>query len=171
MNRIEGRNDYGRRVAAWLAGALFVGAAGCAPAALTTPDGMIEVNEPTASVYDYRATTPHGIVVAARQIRQREGTDVPPGDLAFWAEATRLRLRTSAGYALIEEETVRSVDGTEGLRMQFGRDQSTTPYRYDVLLFVTPRFIHFVEAGGETAKFEEAEALIEEALASYRIRR
>lgn len=143
----------------------------CAPYAITTPDGFVSLDQPGWSVYDYRATTPHGVVIAARQIRQRAGSDVPPASLDFWAEATRLRLRTSAGYALLEEQPFETADGTTGLRMTFGRDQAQTPYRYDVVLVVTPKFVHVLEAGGERELFDAASDDIDRALESYVVRR
>lgn len=146
-------------------------AAGCAPFAVTTPDGMIALNEPSWSVYDYRATTPEGVVVAARQIRMRAKGDTPPAELDFWVDATILRLRTTAAYALIDREPTRSADGTEGVLLRFGRDHDGGIYRYDLALFCTKRFVHVVEAGGPEELFEQASDSIDVAFGSYTVRR
>lgn len=146
-------------------------AAACAPYRVSTPDGMIALTESSHSVYAYRATTPEGVVVAARQIRMRDGTDVPVADLEFWLEATKLRLRTVAAYALIDEDEVTDATGTPGVRLSFGRDDGGQTYRYDVALFVTDRFVHVIEAGGEDGLFEAAEASIDASFASYTVRR
>lgn len=143
----------------------------CAPYSIVTPDGMISLNEDRWSPYDYRATTPEGVVVGARQIRMREGTDVPPADMVFWVDATKLRLRTTAGYALLNEEEIRSADGTEGVRLEFGRDQDGGTYRYDIVLFVTDKFVHVIEAGGDEELYDAAATAVDEALATYRVRR
>ncbi len=152
-------------VLAWLLGACG------ARYAIDTPDGMVTLDEPSWSRYEERSTTPHGVVLAVRTIRQGEHRDVPYGDLAFWTEATRLRMRTTAGYALIDESEVSSADGTPGVRLSFGRDQQGQPWRYDVVLFVTPRTIHVVEIGGETERYEEIEDELTRALASYEVHR
>lgn len=150
--------------------ASLLGACG-ARYAIDTPDGMVTLEEPSWSRYDERATTPHGVVLAVRTIRQGERREVPYGDLAFWAEATRLRMRTTAGYALLDESEVSSADGTPGVHMSFGRDQQGQPYRYDVVLFVTPRVIHVVEIGGEAERYDEIEDELTRALASYEVHR
>ncbi len=143
----------------------------CAPYSVVTPDGMIELSEGRWSPYDYRATTPEGVVVGARQIRMREDGDVPPADLEFWVNATKLRLRTTAGYALLSEEEIRSADGREGVMLHFGRDQEGGTYRYDIALFVTEKFVHVIEAGGDQELYDAATEAIDEAVASYRMRR
>ena len=146
-------------------------ALGCAPFTTATPDGMIALNEGSWSVYDYRATTPQGVVVATRTIRMRENGDVPPADLDFWVDAAKLRLRTTAAYALLSEEETRSADGTPGVLLHFGRDADGDTYLYDVALFATDRFVHVLEAGGEASLFESARPAVEQAFAAYRIRR
>jgi hypothetical protein len=160
------------RVNVLLAAALGASAAACgAPFEMSTPPGMVALDESEWSVYDFRATTPEGVVVATRAIRQGEGRETPAGDLDFWSEAIGLRMRTSAGYALLGEEPFVSADGTEGVRLRFGRDQNTTPYRYDVVLLVTDRWIHVVEAGGRADQIDEVNEVVESALASYVVRR
>lgn len=142
-----------------------------APFAIDTPSGMVALEESQWSNYDYRATTPSGVVVAARVIRQGEGRETPAGDLSFWSDAIQLRMRTSSGYALLSEEPFATRDGSDGVRLRFGRDQQSTPYRYDVVLIVTGRYVHVVEAGGRADLADEASDLIEEAIASYEVRR
>lgn len=152
---------------------LALGAAlgACSPFAITTPDEMIALTEDPWSVYDYRATTPEGVVVATRTLRMRDGGDVPPADLDFWVDATKLRLRTTAAYALLGEEPYTSSDGTDGVRLRFGRDDEQSTYRYDIAVFVTDKFVHVVEAGGEEGLFEAAAAVVDEAFSSYEVRR
>ena len=143
----------------------------CAPFTVQTAPGMVELDESRWSPYDTRMTTPDGVVVATRAIRQGPGAETPRGDLAFWREATILRFRTLAGYALVGETEVTSVDGTDGVRLELGRDQDGTPYRYDVVLFVTPKFVHVIEAGGRGDLFEASLDRVEAVIASYRVRR
>ncbi len=151
--------------------ALATLATACAPFRAHTPSGMAELHESRWSAYDYRATTPDGVVIAARQIRQREGGETPRAELDFWIDALELRMRTTAGYALLDESEVESADGTDGRRLEFGRDADGDTYVYEVNLFVTRRFVHVVEAGGERALFEEHRERIDEAVASYVVRR
>lgn len=146
-------------------------ASGCAPYQIATPDGMIALTESRWSPYDYRATTPDGVVVGVRHVRMYEGGATPPADLEFWVEATKLRLRTTAGYALLEENVVTSADGTAGVRLAFGRDDEGQTYRYDVTLFVTEKFVHVIETGGAEDLFESSEPTLSEAVESYAIRR
>ena len=97
--------------------------------------------------------------------------DLPPASLTFWSDAVKLRLRTQAGYALIEEKDVTSADGTQGHQLRFGKDQGSEPYIYWVTLFRTEKYLHVVEAGGKKALFESNQAAIETALAGYEVKR
>ena len=146
--------------------------AGCAKFAIDTPSAMVELNESSYSNYDYRATTPDGVVVGVRVERMKEGSgNTPVGELEFWAESTQLRLRTLGGYALLDESEVTSANGVDGIQLRFGRDQDDSPYTYWVTLFVTTKFIHAIEAGGRRDLFEAAQSDIETAIQSYQVKR
>lgn len=149
--------------------ALALGA--CAPFAMETPANMAELQESEYSNYNYRATTPEGIVFAARQVRQSDKGDTPRANLDFWSEALKLRMRTNAGYALLEEREVTAADGTPGIHLEFGRDQYQKAYHYWIELYVTDRYVHVLEAGGDKENFEASREVIEGAFASYVIRR
>lgn len=151
--------------------ALAVGATGCAVAQLTLPPQMVEIEQSRWSEYDFKASTATGVVVAWRTVTMGEGEDVPHADLDFWVEATRIRMRSMAGYALLEERDVTSADGTTGRQLAFGRDENGRPHVYWVTLFTTDDHLHVVEAGGLQTHFDEARSAVEAALASYRVLR
>jgi len=154
--------------------ALFVVAlsSGCgAPGVFYTPSSMVELNESRHSHYRFRATTPDGVVLAVRTIRQGQNKEVPAGSLDFWTEAVRLRLQTLGGYALLDEVEARSADGTVGTRLVFGHDQGDRPHRYWVTIYVTDRWVHVVEAGGVEEQFSAVDAEITQAMQRYRVRR
>lgn len=153
----------------WLA--VAVSTMGCATAQLTVPPQMVEIEQSRWSEYDFKASTATGVVVAWRTVTMGEGEDVPHADLDFWVEATRIRMRSMAGYALVEEREVRSADGTVGRQLAFGRDENGRPHVYWVTLFTTDDHLHVVEAGGLQTHFDEARSAIEAALASYRVLR
>jgi hypothetical protein len=141
------------------------------PYRVAVPDSMIELNESRWSQYSMRATTPDAVVFAVRTIRQGDNADVPRGDLDFWTDALDLRMRTIGGYALLETVEVTSADGTDGVQLRFGHDQETVPYVYNVTIFVTDRFVHVIEAGGERDAYDEQSGSIDSAVASYRVKR
>ncbi|MBA2664296.1 MAG: hypothetical protein H0U74_18545 [Bradymonadaceae bacterium] len=142
---------------------------GCASFKITTPDEMAEVG-PQDKAYDYRALTVRGVVLGVRVISQGKYDDVPRANEVFWVDATRQRMRTLGGYALLSEEPVQSANGHSGTRLKFGRDQRGTTYWYWVTLFVTEDNIHVIDAGGRREHFEESQSVIEQALASYVVR-
>lgn len=145
---------------------------GCVRYAIETPNSMVELDEESWSDYDLRATTAEGVVLAVRVLKARgRAGQLPQGDLSFWSEATQLRMRTREGYALLDQVDVQSSDGTEGIQLQFGRDQHDQPYVYWVTLFVTPRILHVIEAGGREDLFEANQDEIVEAIASYHCKR
>lgn len=159
----------------WLLAAAVAGfcalGVGCQKYSIDTPTAMVELDESRYSVYDYRATTPDGVIMSSRVIEQGPGREVPQGTLDFWADAFRLRMRTGQAYALVDEEEIRSADGTPGLLMHFGRDIGSEPYVYNVAIFTTARHLHVVEYGGRSTLVDEHAESLERALRSYRVRR
>lgn len=147
------------------------GAMGCATFSIDTPPEMAEVPARVDRNYDYRAMTPHGVIIGVRTIAQGTGTALPEATHDFWLEAMRERMRTMGGYALLEEESVVSANGHPGTLLKFGRDLTGASYHYWVTLFVTEDYIHVVDATGERARFEAAEEIVKKALASYEVRR
>jgi hypothetical protein len=101
----------------------------------------------------------------------RKNGGVRPADLEFWVEATKLRLRTTADYALLDEAPAPSADGPEGVRLEFGRDEEGRTYRYDITILVTNRFVHVIETAGEEDLFDGAADAPAAATESYLIRR
>ncbi len=139
---------------------------GCETYEIETPQEMIEV---TRTNSNYVAMTHDGVVIRGRVIRQGEDSSVPRANQDFWVNATRERMRLSGGYALLDEDSVRSSNGHQGTRMEFGRDQDGRTYRYWVQIFVTEDYIHVLDAGGREERFEKAEGAVERALASYQV--
>ena len=97
------------------------------------------------------------------------------GDLSFWTDALRNRLRTVRGYALLDEREVQAETGQPGRRMRFGRDEGSQPYLYWITVFVdpaglfAPSRIYVLEAGGRKDAFSEVEDELERAMASLRL--
>lgn len=143
---------------------------GCTTFRMKAPDSMVVLNESEFSNYQWRSTTPDGVVLAVKVIEQsrKEGKN-PSGTLDFWVEAIRLRLRTQAGYALIEEADVTAKTGEKGKQLRFGRDDNGTPHVYWVTLFRTDKFVHVIEAGGKRDLFEKQQKAIEAAIADYEV--
>lgn len=117
------------------------------------------------STYDYRATTPEGVVVAVRVV-----DDEKRGDLAFWADAITLELRDHAGYALLDAKDVAARDGTKGRLLRFGHDEGDKPFAYWVAVFAAQGRLFVVEAGGAKDTFDRAKPSVEWMLASVRVR-
>lgn len=154
-----------RRLASTVAlAALTLLATACGrPFDVNTAPGFVELEN--QRVYDYRATSPEGVVVAVRVIE-----DEDRGDLAFWSEALILQLRDVSGYALLETVDVTSRDGTRGKLLKFGHDQADRPFVYWVAVFLAQGRLFLVEAGGAQDTFERAKKSVEWMLASVRVR-
>ena len=128
---------------------------GCSTFKAKTPPGSVELEDHEAR-YDYRATTPDGVVLAVRALPNE-----PRGDESFWSQAIEGRLRHRGGYALLDSRSVKSADGVAGKQLRFGHDEGARPHLYYLTLFVTEDHIFLVEAGGakdlverETAKID-----------------
>lgn len=146
-----------RSSAKWLAAACLL-LASCAPL-LTTPDGFVKLDE--HGVYDYRATTADGLVIAARQIDHD-----PEGSMAFWVRAVENEMRNRGGYALLERREVKTKKGLAGTQLRFGHDQGQEPHLYSVAIFVTEDDLFLVEIGGKKALIDQHQAQLEAALQS-----
>lgn len=115
--------------------------------------------------YDWRATTPEGVVVGVRVVDDEER-----GDLAFWTQAVTLQMRDVSGYALLNSLDVVSGDGTKGRRLEFGHDEDDKPYVYWVSIFPAQGRLFLVEAGGQKDLFERARPNVEWTMKTVHVR-
>jgi len=112
------------------------------PFEINTPSTFVELEE-QAPEYDYRATSPEGVVLAVRAIDVEE-----KGTIGFWEKAVTLRMRDVGGYALLGASDIQSSDGTKGRQLRFGHDEDGKPYGYVVSLFMAQDRLFVLEAGG-----------------------
>lgn len=133
------------------------------PFDVKTAPGFVPLENQTT--YDYRATTPEGVVVAVRVVE-----DEKRGDLGFWTQALTLQLRDVSGYALLDVKDVASRDGTKGKLLKFGHDEDNKPFTYWVTIFLAQDRVFLVEAGGAKEIFERAQPSVEWMLQTVRVR-
>ena len=153
-----------RILAAALVAGLALSTAACGrPFDVKTAPGFVPLEN--QATYDYRATTPEGVVVAVRVV-----DDEDRGDLAFWTQAVTLQLRDVSGYALLDVSDVKSRDCTKGKLLKFGHDEGDKPFTYWVSIFPAQGRLFLVEAGGAKEAFERARPSVEWTLASVRVR-
>lgn len=126
--------------------------------------GLTEFEDEPGGEYDYRATTADVVVLGVREI-----DNDPQGNLDFWTQAVRNRVRDLGGYELVRETSVRAASGQQGKQLQFAREQDGRPYVYWVTLFVTEDTIYVLEAGGIRESWQRDERRIREAIAGFRI--
>lgn len=112
------------------------------PFDVRTPREFVELDDQEPE-YDYRATTPDGVVVAARAIDSNGR-----GTVGFWEQAVTLQMRDVSGYGFLGSKDVRSEDGTPGKDLRFGHDENGKPYLYRVAVFVAQNRVFLLEAGG-----------------------
>jgi len=115
--------------------------------------------------FDWRATTPEGVVVGIRVVE-----DEKRGDLGFWTQAMTLQLRDVTGYALLESADTASADGTKGKLLKFGHDEDGKPYVYWVAIFAAQGRLFIVEAGGQKDTFERARPNVEWTMKNVTVR-
>ena len=146
-----------------LLAALFV--VGCRSFDIKTAPGFLELKGAPSS-FDYRATTPEGVVVGVR-VEDVEGEG--SNDLSFWTRALTLQLHDVNGYALLETHDVKSLDGTPGKQLRFGHDEAGKPYVYWVTFWASNHRVTIVEAGGAKAAFENAAPSVQWMIQSVRL--
>ena len=147
-----------------LVAALAVGASACGkPFDIKTAPGFVALEN--QHEFDWRATTPEGVVVGVRVVE-----DEKRGDLAFWTQAMTLQLRDVTGYALLVSADVTSGDGTKGRLLKFGHDEDDKPYVYWVAIYPAQDRLFLLEAGGQRELFERARPNIEWTMKSIHVR-
>jgi len=117
--------------------------AGCA-AAMELPGSFVEVGEADRGMYDLRAVSADGAVLAVRrQDNPQKGT------LEFWTEAVKNELTTGPGYKLLKTEPVTSTSGVPGRMLTFAAEKRGVDYTYLVGLYVGSSGILIAEGGGK----------------------
>jgi hypothetical protein len=143
---------------------LFLALAACGrPFDVAPAPGFVALENQAS--YDWRATTPEGVVVGVRVI-----DDEKRGDIAFWTEAVTLQLRDVSGYALLESAETTSADGTKGRMLKFGHDEDGKPFVYWVSIFAAQSRLFLVEAGGAKDPFERAKPNVEWILKTVKVK-
>ena len=152
----------------WIVPMLVVLCAACGgPFSLRRPVDFVELDplEQARAGYALRAVSADGVVLAVRAIDDPRGASQ-----RFWAEAIRNQVQRGGGYALIEEGELRAASGELGLRIRVGRADDGHAYRYWVAVFAAAGRVFVIEAGGREEQFTAAEAELEAAFTSFRIR-
>ena len=98
---------------------------------ITAPEGFVVLNE--SEPYDFRATTPDGLVLAVREFDNTKEY----GDLDFWVQAIQNEMRLDQGYALLDTSSIKTNSGLVGNSMHFGLDRDDEDHEYIVTIFVT----------------------------------
>jgi len=119
------------------------------------------------SGYDYRATTPEGLVIAVRDIDNERSH----GELPFWTKAIEDELRLDQGYALLDTKSITTRQGHTGTQLRFGLDREGEAHIYIVSIFVTKKRVFLIEAGGTEAQMKRHHAQIEWSVNEFVIRR
>lgn len=130
-----------------------------------TPKGFVELEDQEDVGYDYRATTADGLVISVREI-----DNDPEGPIEFWSRAIENSMRQRGGYALLEKRDVKNVDGLAGKQLRFGHDEASKPDLYYVTLYVTPKKLFVLEAGGSKQQMESHEAQLDWSVKNFRVK-
>jgi hypothetical protein len=166
----EARSGSRRRTSSSVLLTLCCLLAGCgAPFQITADPSFIVLDD--SYPYDYRATTPDGLVLAVRKFENTR----PHGDLDFWMKAIENRLRLDEGYALLNSEEIRTSSGLRGRRLDLGMDRDEQTYIYWVTVFVTERRallkkksrVYVVEVGGTQEQVRAHQVKLEASLAGF----
>jgi hypothetical protein len=142
----------------------LLGAAGCGRSYdVAAAPGFVKL-EGVQPPYDWRAVAPDGVAVAMRVVPLEDRAD-----LAFWTHAVTLRMREMNGYALVDSRDVTSRDGTAGKELVFGHDESGKPFVYRVRLYLGPKRLFVVEAGGTKEQMDRYAASVDWMLATVKL--
>jgi hypothetical protein len=134
--------------------------AGCSHGGrLDTPAGFANLGD--RDDFSYRATSARGVVLATRT----EPNDVK-ANTDFWAETLDIRLRDAGYVAEGQTRKVHTVKGLDGTQLRYTTTRDGRQHRYWVTVFATKSKVYVVEAAGDKAPFDAAEATVEKAIAT-----
>ena len=134
---------------------------GCAPE-IKVPDNFVSTGNAYNSIYDMRAVSADGVVIAARTVNNPKN-----GTLKFWTTAIQGELADS-GHKLTDTKSVTSDSGVDGKLMTFSRRNRGQTFTYLVAVFIDGSRILVAEAGGEVEVYKAHEEDIESAMLSVR---
>lgn len=140
--------------------AALAGSAGCTR--IDAPSGYVVVRDPYG--YDFKAVSASGSVFA---MTARENPNRDAG-LDFWTRAVEHQKVTLEGYRLSGRSEIKTRAGQPGALFDLRVGSGNNEYTYLIGLFVTPRTIYTVEAGGLSKQIENDRVAIGEAMASLR---
>jgi len=111
---------------------------------MTLPGEFVSVDEADRGLYEIRAVSADGVVLALRRQDNRAG-----GTLAFWTRAVTDEMVAGRGYALSADDAVTAADGRNGRTLTFTTKRRGVDYTYLLTLFAGRRTILITEAGGK----------------------
>lgn len=141
--------------------ALSLVAPACASFHINTPNGFAELEDDER--YDYRSINADGVVIAVRAVRNE-----PQANLEFWGRVVDERLRRQGYVPDGNPEPVQSANGLAGVMFRYGATVGGREHRYQVAVFVRPKKVFVLEAGGDREVFEPAAAAVARAFRSFR---
>jgi hypothetical protein len=141
--------------------ALSLLAPACASFHINTPNGFAELEDDER--YDYRAINADGVVIGVRAVRNE-----PQANLEFWGRVVDERLRRQGYVPEGNPEPVQSANGLAGVMFRYGATVGGREHRYQVAVFVRPKKVYVLEAGGDREVFDPAAAAVARAFRSFR---
>lgn len=115
--------------------------------------------------YDFRATTPEGLVMGVREFDNSK----QHGELKFWTAAIENELRLDHGYALEKTSEITTLQGKKGTQLRFGLDRDDVAHVYVVTVFATDTRVFVLEAGGTEQLVKKHQAQIDWSISEFRI--
>lgn len=135
---------------------------GCQAQSMTPPPGFVAVADANRGIYDYRAVSADGAVVAVRTQPNPNGAD-----LAFWSKASTSQLQEK-GYKLQHSEDIATPSGLKGQLLEFTQTRAGTPYTYLLAIFVRQDKVVLTEAGGKAEQLQPLRDEIKKSLLSVK---
>jgi hypothetical protein len=139
--------------------------AGCHASFTTSaPKGFVELEQ--HGVYDFRATSADGVVLAVREL-----DNDPEAELDFWARAVENAMRQRGGYALLQRRNTAVAGGVPAQQLRFGHDEANRPHLYYATVVVAGSTLYLLEAGGSKPLVEQQAKQIDAFIQRFRAER
>jgi hypothetical protein len=121
-------------------------AGGCTPSPgkLEMPEHFVKLDEQRRGEYEVRGMSADGVVIGLRRHENLEN-----GTVGFWRDALHNELTTRGYQPVGDEEDITSARGTKGKLMTFTTTSRGTEFLYVLVMYVQPRTVTTVEAGGK----------------------
>jgi hypothetical protein len=109
--------------------------------------------------YDYRATSPDGVTLAVRRVKND-----PKGDVGYWSDAIAQRLTAYGTYDVTSSRDITNHQGVAGREITLKHTADGSEHVYRVAVYDRKGWLYVIESAGDTQKMANWSIALDQAV-------